>query len=277
VPPPEIARDYDLRVSDLRRHEGGFDSDCWVADGAWFVKRWRRPGPPDGLALLADLAAAGLPVPVAVPTRDGASHAMADGRANAVFPFVPGRGATDHDWLQTAESLRQVHEVAGIDLPVIAFDEPTIEAMSRRLDHPWVRGRRGELVAALDRLAEVTARARVAPYRPLVCHRDFGGLNLLVQGGRVSAILDWEQAVLGPREHDVWIAAEGTHGVDFLTAYGARDLDAAQLEFALLARGLRDLAARVLGEVDRPGVETWGFRRIAKVDADLAMFRPICA
>jgi spectinomycin phosphotransferase len=92
----------------------------------------------------------------------------------------------------------------------------------------------------------------------------------------VSAILDWEQAVLGPREHDVWIAAEGTHGVDFLTAYGARDLDATQLEFALLARGLRDLAARVLDEVDRPGVETWGFRRIAKVDADLAMFRPFC-
>ena len=42
-------------------------------------------------------------------------------------------------------------------------------------------------------------------------------------------------------------------------------------------RALRDMAARVLGFTDRPGVETWGFRRIARLDRDLAMFRPFCA
>jgi hypothetical protein len=45
----------------------------------------------------------------------------------------------------------------------------------------------------------------------------------------------------------------------------------------LLTRALRDLAARVLTETDRPGVDTWGFQQIAKLDRDLALFRPFCA
>jgi aminoglycoside phosphotransferase (APT) family kinase protein len=110
----------------------------------------------------------------------------------------------------------------------------------------------------------------------VLCHRDFGGSNLIIAGGEVTAVLDWEQAVHGPREHDLWIAAEGSDGSAFLAEYGALDLDLDHLEYALLARALRDLAARVLSETDRPGVDTWGFRRIAKLDADLAMFRPFC-
>jgi len=91
------------------------------------------------------------------------------------------------------------------------------------------------------------------------------------------AILDWEQAVLGPREHDVWMAAEGGRGRQFLAEYGASDLDRDHLEYALLARALRDMEARVRTETDRPGVDTWGFRRMAKLDRDLEMFRPYCA
>ena len=92
----------------------------------------------------------------------------------------------------------------------------------------------------------------------------------------VAAILDWEDAVIGPREHDVWIAAEGPHLEPFLAEYGAHDLDLDHLEYALLARGLRDMSARVLGEVDQPGVVTWGFDRIARVDSDLKVFREYC-
>src|SRR5215218_7544332 len=51
-------------------------------------------------------------------------------------------------------------------------------------------------------------RSEHVPRRHVVCHRDFGGDNLLVAYGHVVAILDWEQAVWVPREHDLWIAAE---------------------------------------------------------------------
>jgi hypothetical protein len=45
---------------------------------------------------------------------------------------------------------------------------------------------------------------------------------------------------------------------------------------ALLARALRDMAAPVQTETDRPGVDSWGFRRIERLDGDLEMFRPFC-
>jgi hypothetical protein len=58
-----------------------------------------------------------------------------------------------------------------------------------------------------------------------------------------------------------------------LAAYGSRDLDVTHLEYAMLARALRDLAARVHDEVDRPGIEQWGFRRLTRLDELLDQLR----
>jgi aminoglycoside phosphotransferase (APT) family kinase protein len=145
--------------------------------------------------------------------------------------------------------------------------------MRDTLDHPWFRDRSREVTENIVRLERTIERARAQGVPLVVCHQDFVGHNLLIDNGQVAAILDWEQAALGPREHDLWIAAEGNHGEEFLAEYGARDLDLDHLEYALLARALRDMAARVLTGTDRPGVETWGFQRIAKLDRDLEMFR----
>ena len=275
----DLERDFGVVVSGLRPHEGGFESDCWVADDVWFVKWWKQPGVPTGLGVLGELRALGLAVPEPIAAVSGELYAVRDGRPYAVFPYVRGRGATFDDWRTTAEALRQLHELGDqVDLPRDTMDERHIRTLAQRLDHPWIVDRRDEVDAAVRRLDEAIARARSKTVREGICHLDFLGQNLLLDDdGQVAAILDWEQAVIGPREHDVWIAAEGPHLESFLDAYGARDLDIDHLEYALLARGLRDMAARVLGEVDRPGVDTWGFDRIARLDSDLKRFRPYCA
>lgn len=273
---PDLARDYGLAVDVVRQHPGGFDSDCWVVDDTWFVKMWRPDRPPERLDLLDQLAAAGLPVPTPIRTKADGLCATWDGRSYAVFPFVRGSGLQDADWRLSARALKRVHAVDGIDLPLSTMDEPHIRQLGERVDHPWIRDRRTEVLDSIDRLTRAIDRAAAKDAPQVLCHRDFGGANALVDNGDIAAILDWEQAVIGPREHDVWIAAEGTHGPEFLVEYGARDLDPDHLEYALLARGLRDMAARVLTGTDRPGVETWGFRRIAKLDRDLEMFRPFC-
>jgi spectinomycin phosphotransferase len=274
--PPDLVRDYGLKTAVLDPHSGGFESDCWVADGAWFVKVWRSAEPPTRLDLLAALSASGLPVPAPVPTVSGELYATWCGRPYAVFPFVQGRTADDDDWRLTAQALKRVHQLDGIDLPRTTMDEPAIRQLGARLDHPWIVDRADEVAGSILRLERTIERAsaKVVPY--VVCHRDFGGFNLLIEDGQVVAILDWGQAVLGPREHDVWMAAEGKHGESFLAEYGTRDLDIDHLEYALLARALRDMAARVLTETDRPGVDTWGYQRIARLDRDLALFRPFC-
>jgi hypothetical protein len=66
---PNLARDYGLRIDAVRPHPGGFESDCLVVNGTWFVKIWRGGEPPARLDLLYELNAAGLPVPAPVPTR----------------------------------------------------------------------------------------------------------------------------------------------------------------------------------------------------------------
>jgi hypothetical protein len=277
TPAPNLAHDYGIRAGVMRRHPGGFNSDCLVVDETWLVKIWRGSQRPVRLDLLRELRDAGLPVPAPAATRTGELHAWWNGQPYAVFPFVRGRTARDGDWRLTARALKHVHALDGIDLPPGSTDEPDIWPLRDRLDHPWIAGRRDEVAASIRRLEETIERARGKAVRTVVCHRDFGGLNLLVDNGQVAAILDWDQAVLGPREHDVWMAAEGRHGELFLAEYGARDLDLDHVEYALLARALRDMAARVMSGTDRPGVDTWGFQRIAKLDRDLEMFRPFCA
>lgn len=173
-------------------------------------------------------------------------------------------------------ALKRVHELDGIDLPRGSMDEPEIWLLRDMLDHPWIKDPSHEVAENIVRLEEAIERARTKAVPVVVCHRDFLGQNLLIGNGQVEAILDWEQAVIGPREHDLWMAAESSHGELFLAEYGARDLDADHLEYALLARALRDMAARVLTETDQPGVQTWGFGRIARLERDLEMFRPFC-
>ncbi|HVX43530.1 MAG TPA: phosphotransferase [Mycobacteriales bacterium] len=270
-----LARDYGLRVDTVQPHPGGFESDCWVADETWLVKCWKSTAAPARLPLLSDLRAAGLPVPAAIPNRSGELHSTANSRPYAVFPYVAGRTAVHAaDWRQTAAALRRVHGVTGIDLPAADMDEPEIDALGERLDHPWIADRQDEVAENIQRLQRAVERAGEVPN--VLCHRDFGGANLIVDDHRALAVLDWDQAVLGPAEHDLWIAAEGGHIAEFLTEYGAHGLDIDQLEYALLARALRDMAARVLSGVDQPGVDTWGFDRIARLDRDLTAFRPFC-
>ncbi|MEU4287372.1 phosphotransferase [Kribbella sp. NPDC026596] len=278
VRPAELERDFGLSVAVLRPHAGGYESDCWVADDAWFVKMWKQPGKPNGLELLGDLQVRGWPTVAPIRTTSGKLYAVLHGRPYAVFPYIHGRTATHDDWRVTAEALRQVHELSEPpDLPRVTVDEPEIRQLAQRLDHPWIVDRRDEVAAAIRRLDEVIGRVSATPVREVVCHRDFGALNLMLdEDGEVAAILDWEQAVIGPREYDVWIAAEGNHLESFLTEYGAHDLELHHLEYALLARGLRDMAARILDGVDRPGVDTWGFDRIARLDRDLTVFSSYC-
>ena len=236
------------------------------------MKVW--PGdPPSTLGVAEQLD---LPVPVPIRTVDGALVGTlddGDGRAFGVFPFLPGRHSTRDDWAVVARALRRLHDHPVVEgLPPNDLAEECIDDLRARLDHPWIADRADIVAAGVDRLEAVIDVARTHVDVPqVVCHRDFGGWNLLVDDdGEVTAMLDWDSVVRGSREHDVWIAFEEADPVAFLETYGAQDLDLAHLEVALLARALRDMAARVVLERDREGIEPWGFARLARLDADLA-------
>ena len=266
----DLLEAYGIEARRLRRHAGGFESECWIADDRWFVKVWRHE-PPQNLELLERLD---LPVPVPLRTRSGALVATAEEHNYAVYPYVRGRAATWADWAEIAQVMRRMHEVdvGCLDAPRAEMDRSGIELLRGRLDHPWIRDRRDEVTRMVDRLEAVIERATRVVRPGVLCHTDLIGDNLLIgDDGRVVVILDWDHAEIAPCEHDVWIATEGPMAADFLHAYGAVNLDPTHLEYALLRRAVGDLAARIAEEVDRPGIDTWGFDRWRRLDENLAL------
>ncbi|WP_405059763.1 phosphotransferase [Kribbella sp. NBC_01505] len=280
VRPPTTAQVRDafgLEVGELRSHQGGFEADAFT-DGRWFVKLWRqRPDDDAALALTADLQARGIPVPAAQRALDGSYTAEHLDRRYAVFPYVEGRQATGNDTEAIARAMRAVHDITDLVLPRAEIHEWCIEALRDRRDHPWLADHRDEILADVDRLEAVIERARAIDVPHVVCHRDLFPHNVLIdRDGRVAALLDWGQTRLAPREHDLFAALCEPDTVRFLQAYGAERLDRTHLEYARLARSLRDLAARICEEVDREGINTWGFAGLRRVDADLLLAGPFC-
>ena len=245
---------------------GGFVPRCWT-DGRQVLKVW-DDGLPPSLPVLAQLE-----LPVAAPL----AMAVIAGWGAAVFPFVAGREASDADTPALARTMRRMHDHRLVDLPRLPIDECwALETMRDRLDHPWIGDRRCEVQEQLDRLEGAIERARATPRPVVICHTDFGGHNALVdeETGDVVAILDWDYARLAPREHDLWAAFEAPDPSTYLDAYGADvEVDLSHLEYALLARGVRDAAARIASERDREGIDTWGFGRWRRLDDHLELVR----
>lgn len=280
VRPPtttQVRDAFGVEVGELRPHPGGFEADAFT-DGRWFVKLWRQqPDSDAGLALTVELAARGIPVAAAERALDGSYTSEHHGRRYALFPFVDGRQGTWNDADAIARAMRAVHEINDLVLPRTDMDEWCIEVLRDRHDHPWIVDRRDEVMANVDRLEAVIERARAIDVPHVVCHHDLFPHNVLVdRDGRIATLLDWGHAMLAPREHDVFAALCGPDPVRFLRAYGAERLDLTHLEYARLARSLRDLAVRIYNEVDLEGVNTWGFDGLRRVDADLVLSRPFC-
>ncbi len=273
-PERELRRDFGLDSERFVRWPGGFESECWIADGCWFIKVWNDRDRAVDLGVLDALADAALPVPR--PLRADLTRTD-DGRPYAVFPYVHGRHATDDDCGEVARLLRRVHDLPTdrLALPVLVPSAEPLDLLRPRLAHPWIADRADELVAWLDRFELVLDRAGATTVPHVLSHDDLDGANVLIgDDGTVVAALDWDWARLGPREHDLWTVIDHAHPRRFLDAYRIADvdLDPTHLELGLLRRALGDLAARVVADVDRPGVDTWGFERLARVDDTLALF-----
>jgi hypothetical protein len=273
-PAAELRRDFGIDADVSVACPFGFESECWVVDDRWFIKVWLDEGHPVDLALLERLADVGLPVPRPLPPGVARTNG---GQRYAVFPYVRGRHATGDDWAEVARMLRRVHDVPTepLGLPTSSLTDAPLVQLRPRLDHPWIADRSEELAIWLDRFEGVLTQAEAAAAPVVLSHDDFGGNNVIIADDRrVAAVVDWDWARLGPREHDMWLVIDESHPTEFLHAYGAAEmsLDVAHLEYGLLRRALGDLAARVVDEVDRHGVTTWGFDRLARIDDTLALF-----
>ena len=127
-----------------------------------------------------------------------------------IMELMPGRLMTDLPEEVMPEMLAEAHlHLHGIDAdPIREALESSGFSSSRRSFDNLIRGftkqveeRRYDWLH--DGLEWLKRNRPGEPKRPVVCHGDFHPLNLLVEDGRVSGVLDWAGFLLGEPAYDV--------------------------------------------------------------------------
>lgn len=177
----------------LRRADGGAD----VVVRRWPARQGRGPGmvrrEVEGLCALADV---GLPAPALLAADpDG----EASGGPTTVTTFLPGRvelAPSDlRAWVRgLAEMLARIHAVPPPTLPAcelwISSDLHWLETLDVGL-------------AGIGRDARALAARSADPALAVLSHGDYQHFNVLWQGGRISAVVDWPTVGLADRGLDV--------------------------------------------------------------------------
>lgn len=285
----ELLRDrYLLEVDRLEFVPFGIDSWSYLATcrggSQAFVKLSRHAAPaPSEVPLMAALADRQIAVPRPVADRDGGFLNAVDGYEAQVLEYLEGRGLEGETaWLddlyaQVADMVAAVHastsavrhlveRVERYELPFLppfaeiltaieagaplpAADDPALTSL-----RAMVAPRTTELRSAIGRLEDLCDLARVRGSDQVLCHTDIWGSNLLRSDDGTLHLLDWNGALLGPREHDLFMFA-GTEFFPadrfgwFLDRYeattGRVHLDAQGFGFYFYRRNLEDLASFV--------------------------------
>jgi Ser/Thr protein kinase RdoA (MazF antagonist) len=198
-----VQKRYDLGPIEVGEPlAGGYANDVLriEAGGSSYVLRVKHPPVDAGSIawehdLLGRLAERLEIVPAPIRTRDGSTFLLHDRFAISLLPLVKGRIAEDQDGRAAAKALGEIH-AAGAELSL--RQRPAASRLSE-LEWPPARLPSGlaswlpQLEAgrrwAIEWTSEISATAGLI-------HADFFPGNLLVDDGRATAVLDWEEARL---------------------------------------------------------------------------------
>ncbi|MBW2540624.1 MAG: serine/threonine protein kinase [Deltaproteobacteria bacterium] len=235
-------RVYDLRLEDGRHIVAKF----------YRPGRWTREAVLDEHRFLADLREAEIPVCAPLPFADGETLREVEGIQFAIWPRTGGRSPdelSDGQIQILGRLLARIHNVgAAREAPHRArLDAPTsalapLELLERRSFLPPEVARRYR--SCVEQVAEIyTERSRGIPV-----HRIHGDCHMgnILHGDAGWFFLDFDDMVVGPAVHDVWMLlpgrdAEGLRQRSLLIdAYRQfRDFDSAWLRLVEPLRAFR--------------------------------------
>lgn len=158
-----------------------FKAERWELPAATLVERES--------SILATLVDTALPTPV--------PEAKLPAEGGVIMSWLPGEVLLprnpDPDWLnELARTLAGIHRLS-VEVP---FGYESWNDMRRQPAPEWWQD--AGLWDAAQRFA-----SEPPDYQPVFVHRDFHPVNLLWQDGRVSGIVDWINACMGPLGIDV--------------------------------------------------------------------------
>jgi Ser/Thr protein kinase RdoA (MazF antagonist) len=235
-----------LRCLENRVYDVRLEDDTHVVVKFYRPGRWSRAGILDEHRFLLDLREAEIPVCAPLALAGGGTLRETGGIPYAVWPRTGGREPDELGAEPIAilgRLLARIHAVGALRSPT---DRPWLDADTGLLDPleeieetglvpPRLAGRQRAAVEALAE--EYDRRSQGVP-----CQRIHGDCHLgnLLRGREGWFFLDFDDFVVGPAVHDVWLLLPG------------RDAEARRQREALLAayREFRDFDPRWLGLVE---------------------------
>jgi spectinomycin phosphotransferase len=307
---------YGVETGGLEFLPIGADSAAWVyrleatTGEAYLLKLRRgRVGAREAGLLapryLRDQGVARVVAPLA--GRDDRLWQAVEGFALMLYPFLNARtgtaqGLTDKQWRDFGDMLRQVHrDEAALPrelrtvLPRETFVpewREALEAVAGRVAKsagadPWTQAlrefwgaHRGEIEAVLARAEALGKAARAEAPGCVLCHADAHTWNVLVDEDEQIWLVDWDEAVLAPRERDLMfvIGGIGAGLVSprqtelFFEGYGQAAVDARRLAYYRAAWAVNDLGAFGAQVCLEP--EAGAITRQAALESFRGLFRP---
>lgn len=219
----------------------------------------------------------GLGIPMVIPPLGNLQGGRWGSLANyrmILYPYVRGQDAyqrrlSEAQWLEFGASLAAIHAARlppalEEKLPREEFSPKWRESLrefqalveARMFREPvaagmadFMRNRRSEIDEVRERAGELACILRPRTLDTVLCHSDLHPGNFLAaDDGRVF-IVDWDEAILAPRERDLmYIGATGNPGGEkerslFYQGYGHTKVDRAVVAYYRYERIVQDMAA----------------------------------
>lgn len=194
----------------------------------------------------------------------------------SLYPFIEARtateaGLTDELWHTLGRTLRQIHaSQLPAELEQIvsreafvpsrrhvltnlesAITNPNLaDPVQRELSAFW-RVRQDEIRMVIDRADTLGSWLRQASLPQVLCHADLHTWNVLLDTMQHMWIVDWDEALLAPKERDLMFVIKGIgHNLIgphettcFLQGYGDLGIDRQALVYYRYAWAVQDMAA----------------------------------
>jgi spectinomycin phosphotransferase len=304
---------YGIAVETLTFLPLGHDALAWVfrvetADGVpYFLKARRQLTNEAALLVPRSLHDQGVTQIVApLHTSTGTLWVEAAAYALILYPFVEGttgmtQGMTPAQWIAYGDTLRQIHATTlAPDLAARLQRETFVPVGAALIRDVEAHLAAGTIDGAAERdlarfwqqqraaIHSVMARAealgrRLAPQGPacVLCHADIHTNNVLLDRRGQIWIVDWDEALLAPRERDLMFVMGGGISASlvgareeelFFQGYGPVTVDPLALTYYRYAWAAGDIGAYGVQVFLRPDLGL--VDRLASVEAFRSLFQP---
>lgn len=278
-----LEQQYRLQVQTFEKLPLGADINAAVyrvetADGrSLFLKLRRGQIDPVSIELPYYLYQTGIKgVIPPLPTRSGQLWCSMGDHSLVLYRFVAGqngyeRTLSEKNWADFGTALKAIHAVQ-LPTPLLhkigreAFKPDGRQAVLRYITRPdregvdsvaaellrFLSAKRAEIEILVERTATLAAQLSETAFELTLCHTDLHAGNLLIGPDDTLYIVDWDEAVLAPRERDLMyvggaLLASGLSPAEeearFYAAYGKVEVDREMATYFRCERIIQDIAA----------------------------------